>query len=523
MNTAKATSARKFLIPGIVFGVSLAITIGIWFFIRSAINRQLSLQFENQTRQITSLIQGRMNLYADVLYGAQGLFAASKSVEKNEWTSYVGRLSLSKNYSGISGMSYIERVPKAAVKAYPYAIFPSADKSDYYPITYTSGTSTVSSATSSLSSLSASSSLQTAVGYDASSDPVRFQALSHAADTAEITASGVVPTITTHVPSFAIYAPIYANDMLHDTVEARRKALVGFVYTSFRLQSLFQGLTSDPIFTSDIDMEIYDAAAAGQVSTSTLLFDTNSVAFQALAGVPSSGTASSFSSATNVSVAGRTWTLYFTAAPAYGVSGLDAAMPYIIGIGGILFSILLGWLLYSLAFSREKALAEAIRMTRQFEESQKLFRLSMENAGDMIFITDMSGAIVDANPEACRKLGYGKEELLKLTVPDIDEGWTKERLVALEQKLQLGVPITEEGMQKKKDGAIFPVEVTVSSFESEGHRLMIAITRDISARKEAEDKLKERTAELERLNALMVNRELKMAELKKEIEELKQK
>lgn len=494
---------NRFLVPALVFCISLAGTFGVYLLVNHSVASARTSQFQDQTAQITSLIESRMNLYTNIVYGAQGLFAASQSVEKNEWIAYVNELELPQNYAGVSGMTYIERVPKSAIATYPYHIFPVSDKSDYYPITYTASSTTVS----------ATAATSTAVGYDSSSDPVRWKALYTAADTDTPTASGVVLTVTSHLPSFAVYAPIYANGSPHTTRAARWAVLKGFVSVSFRVKDLFQGLTSDPLFNKNIDLQVYDAPSLAQANSSNLLFATN--------GATSTATRD-LSETTHVTVGGRVWTLQFSALPTYTLQAVERYAPLgVLGIG-VLLSFLLAWLIYAYSASREKALALAKKLSADFEDSQKLFHLSMDNAGDMLLLIDETGKFIDVNPRACQVLGYTKEEMLTMSVPDIDMQWSTEKLSATLKELKPGVPLIAEGTQKKKDGTIFPVEVSTTLFEYQGKRMIMTLARDISTRKESEAKLKERSDELERLNALMVGRELKMVELKQEITKLKE-
>ena len=96
----------------------------------------------------------------------------------------------------------------------------------------------------------------------------------------------------------------------------------------------------------------------------------------------------------------------------------------------------------------------------------------------------------------------------------------------------LAEEVTFEVNQRRKDGTLVPVEITGSFFTSGGQQISLAIARDITERKRAEDELKghrdhleelvaERTAELRRMVNLMAGREVRMAELKDVIRQLR--
>ena len=85
-------------------------------------------------------------------------------------------------------------------------------------------------------------------------------------------------------------------------------------------------------------------------------------------------------------------------------------------------------------------------------------------------------------------LGYSREELLNLSVPDVDRGSVPEKIA---EGMAPGVPATMEGVHWRKDGTTFPVEVRVGMFESGGRQFMLALARDVTERKRNEAALQE--------------------------------
>src|SRR5260370_22134337 len=103
-----------------------------------------------------------------------------------------------------------------------------------------------------------------------------------------------------------------------------------------------------------------------------------------------------------------------------------------------------------------------------------------------VLVPDLEGRIVDANPAACRRWGYSREELLGLTTRDIDapdfSGHFADRL---KEQMSLG-RLTCEGRHITKDGHVIPVEINTSTVQIDGKPAILAVIRDISARKTAE-------------------------------------
>jgi PAS domain S-box-containing protein len=128
-----------------------------------------------------------------------------------------------------------------------------------------------------------------------------------------------------------------------------------------------------------------------------------------------------------------------------------------------------------------------ITQRKSLEESLHLTQFSVDQAGDLVFWISPDGTLVFANETTCRELGYTPEELVGMSVYDIDpvaprpwgEHWTS---------LKEQGTLTFETIHRTKDGREFPVEVTASYVEYGGTELDMAFSRDITDRKQA-DKL----------------------------------
>ena len=131
----------------------------------------------------------------------------------------------------------------------------------------------------------------------------------------------------------------------------------------------------------------------------------------------------------------------------------------------------------------------------KIQESEKRYRMLFESAGDAIFILDTerenAGKIISANRAAAEMYGYTIDELLKLNmIKDLDApdaaNYAPDRI----KRILNGEWIKTEIMHRKKDGAVFPVEMSAGLLEFMGHKYIIAFDRDISERKRIEETLK---------------------------------
>jgi Amt family ammonium transporter len=134
---------------------------------------------------------------------------------------------------------------------------------------------------------------------------------------------------------------------------------------------------------------------------------------------------------------------------------------------------------------------ERKRVEEALKRSEERFYSLVENAGDAFFVHELDGRFVDANQWACDSLGYTREELLGLSVADVETGFDPAGLPELWGKVIAGKPITLDGTHRRKDGSTFPVEIRLGVFESDGRRLMLALARDVSERQKAQAALRE--------------------------------
>ena len=150
------------------------------------------------------------------------------------------------------------------------------------------------------------------------------------------------------------------------------------------------------------------------------------------------------------------------------------------------------------AIARELKEAEVRRQRARAEEalsrSEIRFRRLVEQAADAMFVHDSEGNLVDVNRQACESLGYSRQELLGMTVADVEVGISSESLRGQWGRSSADAPLTLEGVHRRKDGTTFPVEVRVGVFESGERTLHLALARDVTGRREAERKVREAEA-----------------------------
>ena len=461
----------------LVLGLSLT---GLaWWHTRLGVEKVSRVNFDFQADEVLFAIKTRMKAYEQVLHGAAGLFAASRSVERDEWRAYVNNLQLGVHFPGIQGLGFSQLVPAAEKAAHirhiraegfpNYAIRPETDRPQYTSIIYLEPFDERN---------------QLAFGYDMFTEPARRAAMEQARNNNMPVVSAKVTLVQEgkqgKQPGFLMYLPVYRNGMPHDTWAQRRANLVGYVYSAFRVYDLMDGIFG--IRKPALDMEIFDDDNA---SGETLLYDSDSSGYVA---EQHEEKPRRFSRISRIEINGRIWTIHFSSLPSFD-TGHDGNDPIIVLTLGTIISILLFMITTSLATTRSRALSLANRMTRALQESDTRFRNVVEHIPDIVMRYDreLRFVYVNAAVEAVsglppeyyigkthKALGY-PEPLVRLWDETLQEVFQHGQFRKIE--FILHIPQGERYFESKM----------VPELDETGHvETILSVTHDITERKAVE-------------------------------------
>ena len=139
---------------------------------------------------------------------------------------------------------------------------------------------------------------------------------------------------------------------------------------------------------------------------------------------------------------------------------------------------------------------------RAMEQTTERFRLALDSSPDAVCLIDPEPMrFIDVNATACARLGYSREELLRLGPQDLLPLFNKTMLREQCAAARAGKPGAElvQTLHQCKDGGTFPVEIRIRPFESGGQSLIVAVASDISERIRAETELRETNARFQQL------------------------
>ncbi len=117
------------------------------------------------------------------------------------------------------------------------------------------------------------------------------------------------------------------------------------------------------------------------------------------------------------------------------------------------------------------------------------FRVFLEQAPDAFFAHDLQGRITDANRNACASLGYTAQELLGMSLLDIEQDYDLASAVRLWAGIELGKTVLITGTHRRRDGTTFPVEIHATGIMQDGQKTIFALVRNVSSRLLVEERL----------------------------------
>ena len=438
-------------------------------------------RFDLKNKEITLRIEQRLAAYEQVLRGTRGLFEASESVDRSEFSRYVANLHLEAHYPGIQGIGFSPLMlvhEKASFTKnirqhdWPdYAIRPEGERPAYAPVLY-------------IEPLTGPN--LRALGYDVYSDPVRRAALEQARDTdnTAITAKVVLVQEADQLPKtgFIMYLPVYRTLL--------RPHIRGWVSAPFRMEDLMQGILGDQI--DSVDLEIFDGVTP---SEATLMVDTDGQLSL------NQTVSAQFQSTKQILVSAHTWTLKLRSTPAFDAS-FSTKRATELRVVGILMSTLLAWLVFLLTSARGRAISLAENMTQELREKTATLldtqtRLStlINTLPDLVWLKNVDGVYLACNPRfecffgAEEKIIRGKTDydFVEKTLADSFRANDKAALAADCPR------INEEWVSFADDGHRELLETTKTPMRDASGRVIgvLGISHDITQRKNMETTLRD--------------------------------
>jgi signal transduction histidine kinase len=370
------------VLPWMVLAIGIPASILLFSHLQDAVEDLARLRFERNASDVKHVIEARVRSYSDVLYGLQALFATQDSISRAQFRRFVESLDLKLRYPGFDVVNYAMHVSEKDKKrfeeavrrdtsvdrlGYPkFSIRPPGTRPEYFVMVY----------------VEPMAGFEYAFGLDLGAnpgiaDPQALAATMRAArDSGKLTASGLPIRVrgATEYVGLAMRVPVYRSGKPTATVQQRRAAYLGSVGAGFNVTNLMRGVLNEDT-ASYLRFRLYDVGPASRdapppaTAKEWLLFDSSQLTKASPAKFAEDSPDSLFTHALPMEVGGRNWEVHFSARKDTIIERIDALSPWVVLGGGLLSSVLIFGMFYSLASSRSRAVEIANEITKDLRDS----------------------------------------------------------------------------------------------------------------------------------------------------------
>ena len=421
-------------------------------------------EFEFVCNEIKNKIITRLEVHAQILRSGSAFFESSTDVTRKEWRMFIEQQRIENNLPGIQGIGFSLIVPKNQLESHEkkirsegfplYAIKPPGKRDIYTSIIYLEPFTDRN---------------LRAFGYDMFSEPIRRKAMEHARDYNVASLSGKITLVQETDEDIQagtlMYVPVYKSNQPVGTIEERRIAIQGWVYSPYRMNDLMNGILGGYglIEGKQYQLQIYDDST---FQSKGLLFDSR------LDKNKKNNLSSSHIFQSKIVFNNHTWFVRIVQAD-NSTSRIDYSKVWIVAIAGIAVSVLLAIVFLVLA---------------NLSQTHKNYAAFFNTIDELLFVLDDQKKIIHTNRIFLNRLGYSKNELLGKPVFEIYPTDRRKEAAKIISEILSGneefcpVPvITKSGIQ-------IPVETRVSRGFWNGKHSIFGVAKDISKLRLSEER-----------------------------------
>jgi len=332
----------------IILLIGLILTVFVSYLIYVDEEKRTEKEFSLVCEEIKTKIETRLHAHAQLLRSGAAYFNASDTVTRINWSEFIKQNKININLPGIQGVGFSLIIPKSQLEQHTqrirnegfpqYTVHPTNDRSEYTSIIYLEPFDYRN---------------QRAFGYDMFSQSVRREAMEQSRDFDVAALTGKVLLVQETDDDLQagtlMYVPVYKNNEQVGNIQQRRDAIIGWVYSPYRMNDLMDGMLGSWGSDSNkiINLIVYDGDS---INDNAMIFDSYK---------ENNKKGNRFSTnIVSLDFNGRKWTLYFTQSKEQiKYSSKIAIVPF----AGVAISFLLSLLLFAfLNTKKAKLMAEGL-------------------------------------------------------------------------------------------------------------------------------------------------------------------
>lgn len=340
---------------------------------KRVVDNQFDHHSQERSSDIRDHIIARFNEHVSLLLSGAALFDASGVVTREQWRVFQQRLNLNNRLPGIQGVGFSLLIPSADLERHitqirsegfpEYTVWPGGERAIY---------------TSSIYLEPFTDRNLRAFGFDMFLEPIRRHAMEMARDTGNWALSGKVTLVQEKgedvQAGVLLFFPVYRKGMPVDSIEGRRAAMSGWVYSPYRMKDLMRGILAEFNLENDslFRLQVFEGDAP---VSQNLLYET----------APDGKASVRWSNLMPVDFNGRHWTLRFSASSS-GWMDSEYFLVWIVLAVGLVLTALLWVLTYILLSTRSEAQRLAEILTVDLRKKTAMLQAVIDSTIDGILL-----------------------------------------------------------------------------------------------------------------------------------------
>jgi diguanylate cyclase (GGDEF)-like protein/PAS domain S-box-containing protein len=462
------TLRPQYWVAWVTLLLSLGLTALAWRASTSYVDNLAKNRFDARVSEAHATLVSHLVAHAQALRGAQAYVGATGQPSRQDWLRLYETVRFEENHPGFMGIAYLQAfTQKERVKALSFlkqshpdfTIRPPGERDRYVVVSAFEP---------------ATPHNRKAIGADSWSNDERRRTLESARDSGETRITGKITLAMDKAeenrPGFLMYQAVYRNGSLPGTLEERQQNLIGFIVAPFRIAALTERIYDAN--NIDIALRIIDVAN----TTSDPLFHATHPELDF--------TKANHQQILPLSIGGRTWNVHYASLLTFNAAN-DSDQPQRLLAAGLLISLLLFVIVWSITSTRARAIRMAQRMTRSLRDNETKLRELFAQAPLAIWTLDHEGRILECNDKFPDYIGSTREKIIGLSMlTDVkDQSLAEPIRRAIEgETVAFESPYTSTIGNRS---SIYQFHFQPVTLEGE-FAFVLAFAEDISARKVAE-------------------------------------
>ncbi len=463
--------------PIVVFLVGLALSIAIATWLHREIASEAQKEFTRLSERTAADIVARFSRPIYGLNGAKGVYAASQTVQRDEFRRYVASRDVATEFPGVRGFGFIQQVMKRDLETFLW--YERLDDAPDLAVQQLADTSHEDLLI--IKFIEPAANNAGALGLDIGSEPVRRAGAMQAMDTGKPAISGGITLVQADKKTLGVllFVPVYGNESKTNTAEERRAALVGLLYAPIVVAELMEGIPD--VASGRLDFEIIDSPLA--TPEGAVLYDADNHLQTARDAGKAAGEDRDYFVQQALHLPGRELTLNMQSTAVFDNS-IQYQTPWLVLLGGSLLSALLAFTMRQQTTGRQRAETRARAMTKDLDQLAAVVR----HTSNAVVITDVQRRVTWVNAGFERVSGYMAQEAIGRSPGEMLQCADTDPQTIAELRDALGRQIPYKGtlLNQAKDGTRYWVELEIQPLRDAAGALtgFMAIESDVTQRRE---------------------------------------